>query len=287
MFAGILQSEADIRPERPDCVLLPRSIGSLELHFARRDAATRVDRNFQSGVLRARFPNVSADCPPEAVLINTAGGLTGGDNLRVSVAMEEGTSALVTTQAHEKVYRSSAGDASIFSQMNVGAGATLEWLPQPTILFDAARLVRDTRVELSADATFLGVEAVIFGRTAMHEVLKSGRLRDTWSITREGQLIHADRFDVAGDIAGTLSSPATLANNAAMATIRYVADDAEERRDELRALILQTDVTGAASGWNGMIVGRIVAENGYLLHRALVLLLEKFRRHDLPKVWSI
>jgi urease accessory protein len=264
--------------------LLPRSFGAIDLEFHQEDGASRARRVYQQGVLRARFPNVARGAAPEAVLINTAGGLTGGDCLTVLAELGEGTRTVLTTQAYEKVYRSVLGDASVIAELRVRAGAALDWLPQPTILFNRACLRRQTNIELANDAVFLGVEAVIFGRTAMSETVTTGALSDSWTIRRGGRLIHSDRFEIAGDVATRLAQPSVLDGHAAMATIRYVAPDAEARLSEMRELLAEG---GAASAWNGMLLARIVARDGYNLSIHLARVLTGLRRSPLPPVWTI
>lgn len=281
MFALISRFEADARA---GAVPLPRSFGAVELEFLCQDGFTRADRVFQNGVMRARFPNVARGDPPEAVLINTAGGVTGGDCLVVGVDMADGSRAVVTTQAHEKVYRSAQGDVSMVASLRLGDKAMLEWLPQPTILFDGARLARQTDVEMAGSASFLGGEAVIFGRHAMGEVMKNGHLSDGWTIRRDGRLIHADRFFARDDVQAMLDKPAVLAGSGAMATIRYVAPDAAPRLNDVREALGDD---GGASAWNGMLVSRIVAKDGYHLGKVLARVLVALRRRPLPPVWLI
>src|SRR5690242_538422 len=189
---------------------LPRSEGSLRLSFQRRGAATALDVLHQAGVLRARFPKPEAHAVPEAVLVNTAGGLTGGDRLTIDVALDEATSLTVTSAAAEKIYRARADEAAIRIGINLKAGARLAWLPQPTILFDAARFDRRTEVDLAGDATFLAVEILIFGRAAMGEDVQRGLCRDLWRVRREGKLAFADSLLLDGAIAATLDRPAAL-----------------------------------------------------------------------------
>lgn len=263
---------------------LPRSFGALDLEFRKQDGVTRAHRTYQQGVLRVRFPNVPAGAPPEAVLINTAGGLTGGDRLAMAVTLAEGAAATLTTQAHEKVYRASLGTAAIVADVMIGAGASLDWLPQPTILFDRAHLSRRTEVALAADARLLAVEAVIFGRMAMAEVVASGALNDEWVIRRAGRLIHFDRFALEGGITGMLARPSVLDGHAAMATIRHVAPDAGARLEDARALLGED---GAASAWNGMLLARIAAKDGHHLCDVLARLLPGLRGCPLPAIWTI
>lgn len=284
MFAATLRSEPKGISTAPVGGALPRSFGAIDLHFRTREGGTDVSRAYQQGVMRIRFPNVARGLPPEAVLINTAGGLTGGDMLSLGVLMPAGGNAVVTTQAHEKIYRSTADDAIVAAELALEGDAALEWLPQPTILFDGARLGRRTHVALTSSSRFLGVEAVIFGRTAMRETVQAGAFDDSWKIVRDGRLLHADRFALDGGIAATLARPAVLAAHQAMATIRYVAPDAEARRDEMRALL---DGDAAVSAWNGMLLVRLAAADGYRLGQELTRILTQFRGRALPAAWAL
>jgi urease accessory protein len=263
---------------------LPRSFGALDLEFVARDGVTRAFRAFQQGVMRVRFPHVPKGAPPEAVLINVAGGLTGGDCITMDVMLGADAHATITTQAHEKVYRASLGTVVITAQLGVESGAQLEWLPQPTILFDRARLTRRTDVTMAADAQMLAVEAVIFGRMAMSEVMREGALDDQWTIRRGGRLIHFDRFALENEIDKSLARAGVLDGHAAMATIRHVAPDAEARLDMTRELL---GADGAASAWNGMLVARIVARDGQHLSAVLARLLPALRGRPLPPIWTI
>jgi len=278
MFAPTSRFEA----ERPVSPPLPRSFGAVDLEFRETDGVTRAFRMYQAGVMRARFPNVSG--PPEAVLINTAGGLTGGDCITVGVETGKGARAIVTSQAHEKVYKSSGGTVSMIASLRLGTGASLEWLPQPTILFDRARLTRETHVEMAGDSEFLGVEAVIFGRTAMGETMRSGALSDYWSIRRDGRLVHADRFLLEGGVSGALARMPVLAGNAAVATIRHAAASAAAKLGVVREALADD---GAASAWNGLLLARIVTRDGYGLGAALARVLTVLRGRPLPPVWNI
>jgi urease accessory protein len=235
--------------------------------------------------MRARFPKVAAGRPPEAVLINTAGGLTGGDRVEMDVTLEGSAAATITTQAHEKVYRSvDTEDAAVRANIQLAAGAALDWLPQPTILFDRARLNRQTHVEMAVDARLLAVEAVIFGRTAMDERMLTGALCDHFTVRRGGALVHADRFALKDQVSARLDMPSVLNGGAAMATIRLVSPDAVAQLEAARAVLAQE---GAASAWNGMLLARLVAPDGYRLGLALGRLLPVLRGCPLPPVWSI
>jgi urease accessory protein len=271
--------------------VLQRSVGIADLVMSRTNGTYTPKRIFQQGVMKARFSAVAADSVPEVVLLNLAGGLTGGDRLELGVTLEEGSAAMLTTQGCERIYRSVGDNAVITADIRLAAGAMIEWLPLATILFDGARLSRETHVELAAGAKLLAVECLIFGRTAHGESVTSGALSDSWLVYRDGRLIHAECFAIADNIQEALDKPSVLDGNRAMATLRYVAPDAEERIEHVRTLLVQPaeerGTVAAASAWNGMILVRFVASDGYRLMRQVGRVLAGFRGKPLPRSWQM
>jgi urease accessory protein len=265
---------------------LPRTNGSVRLGFVRRGDATVLGTLHQAGAARARFPKVAAGAPPEAVLLNTAGGLTGGDRIDVQVALAERAAATLTTAAAEKIYRSLEGDTSIAVRLEIGAGGRLDWLPQPTILFDAARLDRHTTVELAHDARLLAVEMLVFGRAAMGEDPHSGACRDAWRIRRGGKLVFADTFRLDGAIGATLDRRATLDGARATAMLIYAAPDAAARLDDARSRLASAGSVAGASTWNGLLLVRAMARDSRTLQRDVAGLVAWLSGRAVPRVWQ-
>lgn len=264
-----------------------RSQGALDLSFRRRGAATVIDRSFQSGCLRMRLPRAEhRDEAPCAVLINTAGGVAAGDVLRQDIAWGEDTVATVTTQAAEKVYRALSAGASISTRLDVARGASAEWLPQETILFDACDLRRDAQIVLAEDVTFLGLEAVVLGRTAMGETVSSGALRDRMRIWRSGRLVYADTLALDGEI-DTLMRRAAIGGGAkGMAVIVRASADAPRLLDPVREALAGARALAAASSWNGLLAVRLLAPDGETLRHDIALALAALREgRPLPRVW--
>ena len=300
MFAVISRSEKRIGHAGADAAGsgarlavpgLQKSFGAVDLVFTRREALSEARRVFQQGAMKVRFTGVETGAPPEAVLINLAGGLTGGDRLQFGIGLEEGCSAVITTQACERIYRSTGEDAVISGRIRLEASAHMEWLPQATILFDGGRLSRETHVEMAPDATLLALESLIFGRTARGEAVSSGALCDSWSIHRQGELIHAECFALDGDIQAVLDKQSVLNGNCAMATLRYVAPDAEQKIDVLRTLLAECAqdhaIVSAVTAFNGMMIVRVIAPDGYRLNREIGRVLSGFRGKALPRVWLL
>lgn len=280
MFADT--SCSDVLPSAPE--RMQRANGHSRIVFRRRGGVTCLDRLYQDGCAKIRLPRVIGGAP-EAVLINTAGGLTGGDTFSTEVVLRPGARAVLTTQACERIYRSSGGAAEVTARIALGDGARLDWLPQETILFDGGRLSRNLDVELAEDAELLVVESVIFGRAAMGEQISSGAFRDRWRIRRNGRLLFADELYFAGCIAHQLAQPAVLAGNAAMACIFYTAPACEQFLEPVRDVLGDA---GGASAWGGKLVVRIIAADGFLLrHLVLPVLSVLMAGRPLPKVWQL
>jgi urease accessory protein len=264
---------------------LPRTEGSIRLGFVRADGETAIAGLRQSGSARVRFPRPAAGADPEAVLLNTAGGLTGGDRIDIEVTLAARCAATVTSAAAEKIYRTLDGAAQVRVHIEVEEGARLAWLPQPTILFDRARLDRRIDVAVAGSAGFLAVETLIFGRTAMGEDVRHGAARDSWRVRRDGRLVFADTFLAGGAVAGTLDRGATLDGGRAVAMLLWAAPDAPARLDEVRALLEGAACAAGASAWNGLLVVRAVAGGGGSLQALLGPVITRLTGRPLPRVW--
>lgn len=265
---------------------LPRTEGSIRLGFRHRDGRTALDVLHQSGAARVRFPKVAAGQPPQVVLLNTAGGFTGGDRLDLDVRLAAHTQALVTTAAAEKIYRAREGEATVRVTLAVGESAELTWLPQTTILFDRARFERRTDVDLAPGASFLAVESFVFGRAAMGEQMHTGFCRDVWRVRRGGRLVFADTFLADGPVARMLERPATLGGARAVAMVLYIAPDAAQRLAEVRGALEGAGSTAGASTWNGMLVARALAEDGRTLSTDIKRVAERLSGEPMPRVWQ-
>ncbi len=243
---------------------------------------TRRARLFEEGPLRLRCPNSSA-AALEAVIINTAGGIAGGDSLRIDLSIAENAHLTVTTAAAEKIYRSLDRDAAIDIKVKVQSGGTLVWLPQETILFDQACLKRTIHIDLARYAPLVFAEAVVFGRSGHGEQLAQGRLIDSWRLHCEGRLLHAEavRFDDA--IAEKLAQRAVTAGNIAVATVLIYPGN-EKLAEVLRAQEFFGEV--GVSAWKGIAIVRLCAPEGVALKRDLLTVIGSLPYVSLPRIWS-
>ena len=262
---------------------MQRASGRGECFVKLRGNRSVVDRLWQQGCAKLRLPK-SANGSFEVIMINSSGGLTGGDRLDWSFNAQAGCSMTVTTQACEKVYASISGAAEVSTSISVGRGAHISWLPQETILFNQAQLSRSLTVDLDEHATALLAEPILLGRLAMDETVASGLFRDRWNIRRSGKTIHAEAFKIGPKIDAQAAQKAVLNGAKAFATVLLLDPDCERLLEPARAII---GASGGASFWNGKLLARLYDEDGYRLRQRLVPLVSLLNKQtDLPKCWS-
>ena len=275
-------SEAD----SPSDLALPayvRAAGRIRARFAAHGARTRVAEVYESGGYRLRFPRVGEAC--EAVIVNTGGGVAGGDDVEIALDAGAGAHVVATTTAAEKIYRSDGATARVKVEIDVAAGATLDWLPQETILFDGASLVRRLDVSLAADARVTLLESVVFGRLAMGERCGGGLFHDRWRVRRDGRLVFAEEMRFDGRIDSLLDRLALGGGARAAATLVHIAPDAEARLSAFRDTLPDGACEAAASAWDGLLVARFVSPSPEALRAAIVSSVAALRGAELPRLW--
>jgi len=260
-----------------------RAVGRIALVAEYGRGITRRVRLHEAGGLRMHFPGARAR-ELQAVLINTAGGIAGGDRFDLDIAAGDKARLVVSSAAAEKLYRSLGPKARIGIKLSAGADASLAWLPQETILFDGARLERTIDIDLAADARLVFAEAVVFGRTGMGEVVKHGFLFDRWRVRRGDALIFAESVRLDGAIAAKLHEAAVANGGAAIATVLVVPGSAETL-EPLRAHGSRFKGEVGTSAWNGIAVARLCAADGAALRHDLMALVARLRGGRLPHCW--
>jgi urease accessory protein len=265
---------------------LQRVTGELRVSVKRRDGRSVLDGLRQEGCLKARFPRAVAPDWFDATMLNTSGGVVGGDRLHSVITVGDGARATIAAQAAERFYRALPDSAPSLVRTNVevGPGAAAEWLPQETILFDRCALDRRLTVDVAPDAWFLGVEMLVFGRAAMGERVVTAALRDLIQIYRGEELLLHDSIRFDGEVDRVLERTAVADGARAVATVVFVAPDAEARLDAVRDAL--TAIECGASAWNGMLIVRILAHDGASSRRNVMAALSVLRDgRPLPRVW--
>ena len=244
----------------------------------------------QNAPLRLFRPHAATGEPPTGIVANVSGGILGGD--RLSLSVDARGDALITGQAAEKVYRSAGATACVSTDLAIGAGAALEWLPQGTILFDGARLDRRTTVRAAPGGRCLAGEILVFGRVGMGETLRRGAIRDRWRVERGGRPLWIDALRLDGDIGARMAAPYGFAGARAQATVLYVADDAAACVDRARDLMARAG-RAAATVVGGVLIARWQSADAAAARAAFGRFWCAFRAEmlgrpaRLPAVWHV
>lgn len=275
--------------------MLPRAIGTVRLAVKRRDERTALAALRHQGSAKALFPRTFSSgtgaAPLDGVLLNTAGGVAGGDRFDYQATAEAGTWLRLSSQTAERGYRARAGEIGrIDVRLRAASRARIDWTPQETILFDDAAIARRLEADLAEDAAFLAVEPIVLGRGAMGERVRGLRFSDQWRVRLGGRLVYADAMRLVGDAERIAARSATFGGARAAASLVYVGSDAGRRVASLRELLADTDgasLVRSFDGDGGVLAARLIAADGYALRRRLIPVLEHLGDAPIPKVWSL
>lgn len=170
----------------------------LALRFQPRGARTELTGRRHFGPLTVQRPFYPEGAPAHIYLLHPPGGVVGGDRLHLEVKLEEGSNALLTMPGATKFYRSAGPTAYLQQHFHVAAGATLEWLPQDSILFPGARLGLESRFHLEPGARLLAWETLCLGRPVMGETFDTGRLDSLLAVELGGAPLLHERLRLDG-----------------------------------------------------------------------------------------
>ncbi len=260
---------------------LQRARGQIGLHLN----GQKIERLYQAGCAKIMLPKTYGDMT-EAVMLNTAGGITGGDQLDIFVQAQD-CALVATSQTAERFYKSSTSPAKISIRLKAEESAHLHWMPQETILFDGAEIDRTIRLDMQSGSQCLIAESLVLGREAMGEQVQNCHFTDSWRLYRDGVLFHAEQLRLTGDVRDVLATPA--GGNAArlLTTIIYAGPDAEGAADRLKPIISSSGSVSAASFWREKLVIRLVSADAPAGRADIVKLLLDLRQQPLPRVWQV
>ncbi|MEM1274903.1 MAG: urease accessory protein UreD [Pseudomonadota bacterium] len=263
----------------------PRARGAGVIVAARKRCANRLASLRQEGSAKILLPRTHTP-DLQAVCLNTAGGITGGDRFHWQAGAEAGASLTLSTQTAERAYRAQPGlTGRLETQLTLAQDARIDWLPQETILFDGCNLTRRFTVDMAESARLLAVETVILGRAAMGERLEQVQFSDQWRIRRGGSLVYADALRLEGNVAETTTRAALLNGDRAFASLALICQQAEALLAPLRATLPQS--AGASLIRDGVLAARLTAPDSHSLRQSLIPALTLLRGAPLPKVWTL
>ncbi len=262
-----------------------RAVGGLALTTRADGALTTIGLLHEYGGYRIKCP-ASRVPVLEAVMINTGGGVVGGDHIAIAATAAANCRLVITTATAERIYRANDARTEIDVALNVDNGATLAWLPQATIVFSGAAVTRRITATLSGASRLLIAETTAYGRAASGEVMHSGCLNDQWRIVRDGRLVFADATRLNGDIAAALAKSAVGGGAALSSLLVCVAPEAAARRDAVRDALAPHNVLSGVSAWNGLLTVRLLGNRLDQMANALRSTVAALNIVPLPVAWT-
>jgi len=213
-------------------------------------------------VQKALYPEGEAVC--QAILLHPPSGIAGGDHLNISAVVGAGAHAQLTTPGAGKWYRSAGPEASQKISLTLEEGATLEWLPQETIVFDGAKARMETRVSLAEDSCYIGWDILCLGRAAAGERFERGRFDLFYRVDRRhgdsSQPIWLERGGFSGNDA-MLHSPAGWAGATVCGTLLAAFPHAPELLAACRAVVPADAASHALTALPGLLVARYLGDS--------------------------
>ncbi|MDG1459081.1 MAG: urease accessory protein UreD [Pseudoprimorskyibacter sp.] len=263
----------------------PRAKGDARVSVRLRDGKSVIRGLRQSGASKLLFPKTASN-DLTAVILNCAGGVTGGDQFSTQARVGRNAGLVMTTQAAERAYRAQPKEiGTIDTRLTVAPNARLAWLPQETLIYDGASIKRRLRIRLARSAQVLACEMLVMGRTAQAEHLTQLQLADDIDIIRDGRLIFADRLRLSNDAERTLQGPAVLAGARSLATVILAAPGVGTLVDALRPTL--PEKCGIAAPDPDLLVARLTADDSFLLRQTIVPLLARLGVDPLPRTWML
>ena len=265
--------------------LLERARGEVLIETKLRDGQSFLRRLRQSGSLKCLFPRGNGSSL-EAVLLNCAGGVTGGDKFLLTVYTESGTTLTLTTQAAERIYRALPREVGIIQTfLEVEDGARINWLPQETILYEGCSLNRSLTINLQEGAKLLMVEPLVFGRLEMGEVLNCASIQDNIEIRRDNIPIYLDRINLFSDVQTKLNRLGLADGANAMVSLVYIEQDAQKQLNFLKQMLPRH--AGVSLIYEDVLVLRLLANDSNEMRSNLFPILRQLNDGFIPKCWMI
>ena len=269
---------------------------TLRLGFERADDTTRLIHRQHTGPLRVQkplYPEHPSTC--HAIIIHPPGGVVGGDELYMQFDVSPNARAFLSTPGAAKWYRANGHRSRQQVRIRVAAGAALEWLPQETILFNAADVVLDSIIDLDADARYISCEILCFGRKASGETFEQGQVQQSMMVRRAGKPLWLEQGVLAANTQ-QMRSPLGLGCHSVCASL--IAVGGASSAGLLAALREKCEASSDGHGQFGvthmksMIIVRHLGDNSEVARRVMMAAWQILRPALLerdavvPRIWN-
>ncbi|WP_217424350.1 urease accessory protein UreD [Acinetobacter sp. Marseille-Q1618] len=270
----------------------------LELGFKSDQKRTILHHRKHVGPVRVQkmlWPEKTGVC--HAIIVHPPAGIAGGDHLTFQVDVEQHAHAVVTTPGAGKWYKTNGKAAFQHIYIDVKNNATLEWLPQETMLFDGANANSESIIHLDQAASFIGWDMLVLGRQARDEKFKQGRFQNLFKLYRTQTLLVADQLNFLGGDRW-LSSCLGMNGCAVMGSFWAVPPEKfraniylDQHLDLIRELIMRMNVPVTLTILGDVMCARYLGNDVRQCHDAFAAIRARLRRYwfdldeEFPRIW--
>lgn len=264
---------------------LQRSFGEADLSLcASGQSLFQICQLRQLGCAKVFLPKGAT---PEAVFLNTAGGLTGGDRLAFSLKLGAGLNFTASTQTAERAYASTGEAALVKVRISAAPGAQISWLPQETILYENSHLRRRTDISLASAASALSCEMFVLGRHAMDEHPKNLTLDDQRRFFIGDRLVWSESVQIGPENLARQQGSAVLSDARCFATVVMIGQGVEGAASALQPFLGQDGCDATVSAWGGKLILRARARHSWPMRKQIAAILTQLRGTSMPRVWQM
>ncbi len=269
---------------------------TLKLGFERAGETTRLIHRQHTGPLRVQkplYPEHPSTC--HAIIIHPPGGVVGGDELHMQFNLEPNARALLSTPGAAKWYRANGHRSRQQMRIRVAASAALEWLPQETILFNAADVILDSIIDLDTDARYIGCEILCFGRKASGETFDRGQVQQSMLIRKEGKPLWLEQGILAASgrqmrsplglgchsVCASLIAVGSAGNSGLLDAVREQCAESSDGHGQFGVTQMKSVIIVRHLGDNSEVARRVMIAAWQVLRPALL-----GREAAVPRIWN-
>lgn len=178
-------------------------LASLALEFSHNEYGTRLTRTKRNGPLsvqKAFYPE-GKNCA-HIYLLHPPAGIVSGDELHVTINVNENAHSLVTTPGANRFYRAredrNIGDSKQVQHcvITLKNNATCENFPQETIVYEGADGFNTVDVHLQSTSCYLGWDITSLGLPSSNQPFNKGSYRQLNRVYCDNTLIYHDRIAI-------------------------------------------------------------------------------------------
>lgn len=170
-----------------------QSTAQIAARFSVCNGQTQLSQLAQRAPLKIAKAFAQSDGSVAVCIMDCSPGLLDGDAYDLSWHLEAGAQVSLSNQSFTRVHPAQEIGAQQMQRIVIEAGARLEFLPEPVLLFRDAVFRAECRVEMASQSTLMLSDIVCAGRISRGEEFQFRDWRNNFEVRMDGELIFCSR----------------------------------------------------------------------------------------------